>query len=107
MPAKPRKLTYNPLEMLVSGDADEPAGPVTELDPAQIQPNPHQPRTYYDAATQAELEASVRESGVHEPLIVRPLPAGGYQLVAGGRRLGAGQATGLATGPVGGREDSG
>ena len=29
MPAKPRKLTYNPLEMLVSGDAGEPAGPIT------------------------------------------------------------------------------
>jgi ParB/RepB/Spo0J family partition protein len=100
MPAKPRKLTYNPLEMIVSGDETTPGGPVTDLDPAQIAPNPHQPRSYQDPAAQAELEASVRESGVHEPLIVRTLPDGSYQLVAGGRRLAAAQAVGLATVPV-------
>ena len=100
MPAKPRKLTYNPLEMIVSGDETTPTGPVTDLDPAQIAPNPQQPRNYHDPAAQAELEASVRESGVHEPLIVRTLPDGSYQLVAGGRRLAAAQAVGLATVPV-------
>jgi ParB/RepB/Spo0J family partition protein len=100
MPAKPRKLTYNPLEMIVSGDEAAPAGPATDLDPAQIAPNPHQPRSYHDPAAQAELEASVRDSGVHEPLIVRPLPDGGYQLVAGGRRLAAARNVGLATVPV-------
>lgn len=100
MPAKPRKLTYNPLEMIVSGDEAAPAGPVTDLDPAEIAPNPHQPRSYHDPAAQAELEASVHESGVHEPLIVRSLPDGSYQLVAGGRRLAAARAVGLATVPV-------
>jgi ParB/RepB/Spo0J family partition protein len=100
MPAKSRKLTYNPLEMIVSGDLPDPSGQLTELEPDQIEANPHQPRTYQDPTAQAELEASIREAGIHEPLIVRPLPEGTYQLVAGGRRLAAARAVGLAQVPV-------
>lgn len=106
MPTKPKKLTYNPLDMLVSGDSAAPAGPVVEIDPAAILPHPQQPRTYYDAAAQAELEASVRASGIHQPLIVRPQPGGRYQLVAGSRRLAAAQAAGLSVVPVVVREYS-
>jgi ParB/RepB/Spo0J family partition protein len=100
MPAKSRKLTYNPLEMIVSGDLPDPSGQLTELEPDQIQPNPNQPRTYQDPAAQAELEASIREAGIHEPLIVRILAGGDYQLVAGGRRLAAARAVGLDRVPV-------
>ncbi len=100
MPAKSRKLTYNPLEMIVSGDAPDPVSSLTDLDPAEIRPNPHQPRTYHDPRAQAELEASIRDAGIHEPLIVRPQPDGSYQLVAGGRRLAAARVVGLATVPV-------
>ena len=100
MPAKSRKLTYNPLEMIVSGDLPDPSGQLTELEPDQIQPNPNQPRTYQDPAAQAELEASIREAGIHEPLIVRILADGDYQLVAGGRRLTAARAVGLERVPV-------
>lgn len=100
MPAKSRKLTYNPLEMIVSGDTPDPVSALTDLDPAEILPNPHQPRTYLDPHAQAELEASIRDAGIHEPLIVRPQPDGSYQLVAGGRRLAAARVVGLATVPV-------
>jgi ParB/RepB/Spo0J family partition protein len=106
MTAKSRKLTYNPLEMIVSGDTLDPAGQLSALDLDQIRPNPHQPRTYQDPAAQAELETSVREAGIHEPLLVRPLPDGSYQLVAGGRRLAAARAVGLATVPAVVREYS-
>jgi ParB/RepB/Spo0J family partition protein len=100
MTAKSKKLTYNPLDLLVSDEAGAPEGPVTEVDPAQVLPNPHQPRTYYDPAEQAELEASIRESGVHQPLLVRRLEDGGYQLVAGSRRLAAARAARLPAVPV-------
>jgi ParB/RepB/Spo0J family partition protein len=73
---------------------------LTELEPDQIQPNPNQPRTYQDPAAQAELEASIREAGIHEPLIVRIMAGGDYQLVAGGRRLAAARAVGLERVPV-------
>jgi ParB/RepB/Spo0J family partition protein len=100
MPAKPKKLTYNPLDLLVADDPAAPAGPVTELDPAAIQPNPQQPRQYYDPADQAELAESIQAAGIHQPLIVRPVEDGAYQLVAGSRRLAAARAVGLATVPV-------
>ena len=100
MPTKPKKLTYNPLDLLVADDPEAPAGPVTELDPAAIQPNPQQPRQYYDAGDQAELAGSIQATGIHQPLIVRPVEDGAYQLVAGSRRLAAARAVGLATVPV-------
>src|SRR5689334_25080822 len=100
MPTKPKKLTYNPLDLLVADDPETPAGPVTELDPDAIQPNPQQPRQYYDAGDQAELAGSIRATGIHQPLIVRPVEEGGYQLVAGSRRLAAARAVGLGTVPV-------
>jgi len=106
MPAKSRKLTYNPLEMIVSGDLPNPSDQLTELEPDQIQPNPNQPRTYHDPVAQSELEASIREAGIHEPLIVRVLDGGDYQLVAGGRRLAAARAVGLERVPVVVREYS-
>jgi len=47
------------------------------------------PRKYFDPAEMEELTASVREKGVIQPILVRPLQAGGYQVVAGGRRYAA------------------
>ena len=65
-----------------------------------IGPNPQQPRTYYDPDEQAELEASIREEGIHQPLIVRELPDGRIELVAGSRRLEAARRLGLPAAPV-------
>ncbi len=105
MATKSKKLTYNPLDLLVSDDPADSVGPVLELDPTVIAPNPHQPRQYYNEADQAELTASVRDSGIHQPLLIRPVGEG-YELVAGSRRLAAALQLGLPTVPVVVREYS-
>ena len=51
-----------------------------------IDPNPHQPRQTFDEATLQELADSIRARGVLQPVVVRPLAGGRYQLVAGERR---------------------
>jgi len=51
-----------------------------------IDPNPDQPRRRFDEDALAALAGSVRERGVVQPVLVRPLPGGRYQLVAGERR---------------------
>ena len=52
-----------------------------------VEPNPHQPRQNFDAASLEELAESIRARGVLQPVVVRPLAGGRYQLVAGERRL--------------------
>lgn len=72
-----------------------------ELPIGSIEPNPHQPRTNFDEDTLAELTASVREVGVLQPVLVRPLAeAGRFQLIAGERRLRAAHRAGLDTIPA-------
>jgi len=70
------------------------------LDPALIDPNPHQPRTSFDEAPLAELAASIREYGVLQPLLVSRAENGRYQLIAGERRLRASKLAGLTSVPV-------
>src|SRR5689334_21931914 len=81
----------------VSVPVDEPQRQVA-VD--RIQPNPRQPRTEFDEAALAELAASVRVQGVLQPLLVRPGGDGGYELVAGERRLRAARLAGLREVPV-------
>ena len=66
----------------------------------RIDPNPDQPRLAMDQDGLNELAASVREHGVLQPILVRPLPAGRYQLVAGERRWRASRLAGLDTIPA-------
>ncbi len=56
-----------------------------------IEPHPDQPRRHFDEAALGELAASIAARGVIQPVIVRPLAAGRYQLVAGERRWRAAQ----------------
>ncbi len=65
-----------------------------------ITPNPGQPRKAFDADALERLAASVAESGVIQPLVVRPLPDGRYELIAGERRWRAAQKAGLETVPA-------
>jgi len=65
-----------------------------------IQISPHQPRQYIEPKKLEQLIASVRVHGILENLIVRPHLQGGYELVAGERRLRAATAAGLQTVPV-------
>lgn len=52
-----------------------------------VRPNPRQPRRDFDQAALAELADSIRSRGVLQPVVVRPLAGGEYELVAGERRL--------------------
>jgi ParB family chromosome partitioning protein len=73
----------------------EREGSLVELAIADIRPNPYQPRRDVDAAALEELQASIRKAGLLQPVVVRPAPGnGGFELIAGERRLRACQALG-------------
>ncbi|HID29975.1 MAG TPA: ParB/RepB/Spo0J family partition protein [Desulfobacterales bacterium] len=65
-----------------------------------IEPNPYQPRREIDEAGLMELAESIRVKGVLQPLIVRKKKEGGYELIAGERRLRASKRAGLDMVPV-------
>jgi ParB family chromosome partitioning protein len=67
------------------------AGGLTTLAIADITPHPDQPRRIFDEAALEELAASISQRGVIQPIIVRPMEKGRYQLVAGERRWRAAQ----------------
>jgi ParB family transcriptional regulator, chromosome partitioning protein len=71
------------------------AGELRELPVTLIKPNPNQPRTHFDADALAALAASIESTGVVQPLLVRPLADGSYELVAGERRWRAAKQAGL------------
>ncbi|KRA81548.1 ParB/RepB/Spo0J family partition protein [Altererythrobacter sp. Root672] len=75
--------TSAPLELGSSGLASLPV--------AAIEPHPEQPRRHFDEAALEELSISIAKRGVIQPVIVRPLAGGRYQLVAGERRWRAAQ----------------
>lgn len=72
----------------------------TEVSVDAIVPNLRQPRKRFDDSALEELAASIREFGVLQPLLVRPLSEGSYELIAGERRLRAAKLAGLATVPI-------
>jgi ParB family chromosome partitioning protein len=76
-------------------DTAEAAAELRELPVALIKPNPAQPRKRFDPEALAALAASIESTGVVQPLLVRPLPDGSYELVAGERRWRAAQQAGL------------
>ena len=73
---------------------------VVTLRLSQIEPNREQPRKVFNEEALNELADSIREHGVLQPLLVRPLPGGVYQLVAGERRWRASRMAGLQEVPV-------
>jgi ParB family chromosome partitioning protein len=70
-----------------------------ELPVSAIRPNARQPRTSFPEAGIRELAASIKEVGILQPLVVRPTP-GGFELIAGERRLRAAREAGLERVPV-------
>ena len=66
-----------------------------EIPVRMIRPNPDQPRRRLDPETISALDESIAEAGVIQPLIVRPLPDGRYELIAGERRWRAAREAGL------------
>jgi len=81
---------------------DVPGARLAQINPADIVPNPVQPRTNFDEEHLAELVHSIREIGVLQPVVVRPLAAqpGKYELIMGERRLRATKEVGLPTIPA-------
>ena len=62
---------------------------------SEIEPNKNQPRRDFDQTALEQLADSIREHGIIQPLVLRPLTAGGYQIVAGERRYRASRMAGL------------
>ena len=73
---------------------------IQELPLAAIEANPYQPRLYFDPAQLQELADSIAVHGVLQPILVTPLGDGGYQLVAGERRVQASRLAGKVTIPA-------
>ena len=102
-PAK-RKALGRGLSALIPEVESQPVaapveGAAAEVPIALLDPNPYQPRSLMEPARLAELTASVRESGIMQPILVRRRGER-YQIIAGERRWRAAQAAGLASVPV-------
>lgn len=86
------------------GARDVPGARLQLIDPNSVVPNPQQPRTEFKPEELSELEHSIREFGVLQPIVVRPLSGTGpdatFELVMGERRLRASKAVGLKAIPA-------
>lgn len=89
------------LEALLGGEpASAPGGGVMQLSVARLQPGKYQPRTRMDPDALAELADSIRAQGLMQPILVRPVGAERYEIIAGERRFRAAQMAGLVEVPV-------
>lgn len=79
------------VEAVVAEAGHVPASGLAMLSIATITPHPNQPRRHFDEAALEELAASIAQRGVIQPVIVRPLGEGKYQIIAGERRWRAAQ----------------
>src|SRR2546425_998886 len=73
---------------------------VQEISLDQIKPSKSNPRRRTDDSAMAELAASIRTRGVLQPILVRPVPKGGYEIVCGERRWRASKTAGKDTIPA-------
>lgn len=95
-PVPPPTAMTNAREAIADKRAD---GSPLEVPIEQVSPGRSQPRRHFDEDALEELAASIRQSGVIQPLVVMECP-GGYELIAGERRLRAASRAGLETVPV-------
>ena len=86
--------------LFADNSVDELNPSVNKLRIMEIEPNRDQPRKDFDEKALSELAESIEQHGVLQPLVVRPLTNGGYQLVAGERRWRAARIAGLTEVPV-------
>lgn len=70
-------------------------GRVAELDIDHIRPNPYQPRKHFDETALEELAASIRQLGIIQPVTVRAMGSGRFEIISGERRLRASRRAGL------------
>ena len=83
-----------------AGNIEGDAPRLVDLPIDSIIPNQHQPRVHFDEESLAELAASIREIGVLQPVLVRPIGDSAFELVAGERRWRAARRAGLAVIPA-------
>ena len=91
------------LDALLGGDLDStpaPTGAPSALPISQLQAGKYQPRTRMDEGALNELAASIKTQGVMQPVLVRPVDGGRYEIIAGERRFRAAQLAGLEEIPV-------
>jgi ParB family chromosome partitioning protein len=91
------------LDALLGGDMDDapaPAGAPSSLAISQLQAGKYQPRTRMDEGALNELAASIKTQGIMQPVLVRPVDGGRYEIIAGERRFRAAQLAGLEEIPV-------
>lgn len=98
---RPRTVLETP-SAVPAGTLEATAGivAVREMLLENVVPNPRQPRTHFDDAALNELAASIRTNGILQPLLVRPLASGQFELVAGERRWRAAKLAGLSVVPA-------
>lgn len=87
------------LSALIPGAVEEGGAGLLEVPVGAVAPNPRQPRTLFEDESLDALALSIREVGVIQPIVVRRAE-GGYELIAGERRLRAAKRAGLATVPA-------
>ena len=92
------------LDALLGGDAHDapstPANAPSSLKIVQVQAGKYQPRTRMDEVSLSELAASIKTQGIMQPVLVRPVDGGRYEIIAGERRFRAAQLAGLEEIPV-------
>jgi len=98
VPEKPRRGLGRGFEVLIGGAEAEPE--LLHLPLADIHPNPRQPRRRFEHEATAGLADSIRSQGLIQPVVVRPRPQGGYELIAGERRWRAAGEAGLESVPA-------
>ena len=93
----------NSIQQAAAKRPAEPARPLvstSEIEISKIEPNPYQPRTEFNQEALEELAASIRLLGLIQPLTLRPLANGRYQIISGERRFRASQIAGLERVPA-------
>ena len=93
----PRRGLGRGLEVLIGGAGE---AELLHLPVEAVHANPRQPRRRFEPEATAGLAASIRHQGVLQPVVVRPRPDGGYELIAGERRWRAAREAGVPTIPA-------
>ena len=93
----------NSIQQAAAKKPVEPARPLvstSEIEISRIEPNPYQPRTEFNQEALEELAASIKLLGLIQPITLRPLADGRYQIISGERRFRASQLAGLERVPA-------